>query len=65
MYDDDDYLIICFNFILLQKQYHVAKVSVTNRSANIAAVVARLEQDLQLLCLTGVEDALQVCVLFT
>ena len=46
-------------FAEFDKQYNVAKVSLSNRSENVAAVVARLEKDLQLLCLTGVEDALQ------
>lgn len=43
-----------------EKQYHVAKMTVTDRSEHMAAVVRRLETDLQLLCLTGVEDRLQV-----
>jgi magnesium-transporting ATPase (P-type) len=35
-------------------------VKVTDRAEHMAAVVKRLESDLQLLCLTGVEDRLQV-----
>jgi phospholipid-translocating ATPase len=42
-----------------QKQYHQASMTVTDRSEHMAAVVRRLENDLQLLCLTGVEDRLQ------
>ena len=43
-----------------EKAYHTAKMSITDRSVNMAAVVNRmLEKDLQLLCLTGVEDRLQ------
>uniref|UniRef100_A0A914DHL0 Phospholipid-transporting ATPase n=1 Tax=Acrobeloides nanus TaxID=290746 RepID=A0A914DHL0_9BILA len=42
-----------------EKQYHAAKMTVTDRSEHMAAVVRRLETDLQLLCLTGVEDRLQ------
>uniref|UniRef100_A0A914WKJ9 Phospholipid-transporting ATPase n=1 Tax=Plectus sambesii TaxID=2011161 RepID=A0A914WKJ9_9BILA len=42
-----------------EKQYHQAKVSVTDRSENMAAVLVRLERDLTLVCLTGVEDSLQ------
>uniref|UniRef100_A0A915E533 Phospholipid-transporting ATPase n=1 Tax=Ditylenchus dipsaci TaxID=166011 RepID=A0A915E533_9BILA len=42
-----------------EKQYHQAKMTVTDRSEHMASVVRRLETDLQLLCLTGVEDRLQ------
>uniref|UniRef100_A0A7E4VPP5 Phospholipid-transporting ATPase n=1 Tax=Panagrellus redivivus TaxID=6233 RepID=A0A7E4VPP5_PANRE len=42
-----------------EKQYHAAKMTVTDRSEHMAAVLRRLETDLQLLCLTGVEDRLQ------
>ncbi|CAI5439375.1 unnamed protein product [Caenorhabditis angaria] len=42
------------------RAYHAAKMSISDRSANMANVVNRmLEKDLQLLCLTGVEDRLQ------
>ena len=37
-------------------------MSVHERAAKIAAVVESLERDMQLLCLTGVEDKLQECV---
>lgn len=43
-----------------EKQYHQAKMIVTDRSEHMTSVVRRLEHDLQLLCLTGVEDRLQV-----
>lgn len=43
-----------------EKQYHQAKMVVTDRSEHMSTVVRRLEHDLQLLCLTGVEDRLQV-----
>lgn len=43
-----------------EKQFHAAKMKVTDRSEHMAHVVRRLETDLQLLCLTGVEDRLQV-----
>lgn len=40
--------------------YHAAKMSITNRTQNMANVVKNmLERDLQLICLTGVEDRLQ------
>uniref|UniRef100_A0A914PSB0 Phospholipid-transporting ATPase IIB n=1 Tax=Panagrolaimus davidi TaxID=227884 RepID=A0A914PSB0_9BILA len=42
-----------------EKQYHAAKMTTTDRNEHIAAVLRRLETDLQLLCLTGVEDRLQ------
>jgi phospholipid-translocating ATPase len=42
------------------EQFHLAKMSVNDRSERCAAVLRRLETDLQLLCLTGVEDRLQV-----
>ncbi|GMT29153.1 hypothetical protein PFISCL1PPCAC_20450, partial [Pristionchus fissidentatus] len=42
------------------RAYHAAKMTVSDRTDNMAAVVNRmLEKDLQLLCLTGVEDRLQ------
>lgn len=37
-----------------------AKMDVRDRTERMAAVVRRLESDLHLLCLTGVEDRLQV-----
>ncbi len=36
-----------------------AKLSVVNRAAQVAAVVESLERDMELLCVTGVEDRLQ------
>lgn len=48
------------------RAYHAAKMSISDRSQNMANVVNRmLERDLQLLCLTGVEDRLQdqVCII--
>jgi magnesium-transporting ATPase (P-type) len=44
------------------EQWHLAKMNVTERSEHCAAVLRRLETDLQLLCLTGVEDRLQVAL---
>ena len=47
------------------RAYHAAKMSISDRSQNMANVVNRmLERDLQLLCLTGVEDRLQDQVSF-
>lgn len=43
------------------RAYHTAKMSISDRSQNMQNCVNRmLEKDLQLLCLTGVEDRLQV-----
>ncbi|VDK63473.1 unnamed protein product [Onchocerca ochengi] len=42
-----------------EKHYHQAKMTVVDRSEHMAAVLRRLETDLQLICLTGVEDRLQ------
>ncbi|ELT89087.1 hypothetical protein CAPTEDRAFT_193806 [Capitella teleta] len=42
-----------------EMRYHQAKMSVSDRSAKVAAVVESLERDMELLCLTGVEDKLQ------
>ncbi|KAI6229029.1 Phospholipid-transporting ATPase [Aphelenchoides fujianensis] len=41
------------------RQYKEAKLDVRERTERMAAVVRRLETDLHLLCLTGVEDRLQ------
>ena len=43
---------------LLQSRYHQAKMSVQERAAKVAAVVESLERDMELLCVTGVEDKL-------
>lgn len=43
-----------------ERDYHQAKMEVVDRSEHMAAVLGRLETNLQLLCLTGVEDRLQV-----
>ena len=42
-----------------EQKYNAAKLSVTNRSAQVAAVIESLERDMELLCITGVEDKLQ------
>jgi len=48
------------NLVLLQKRYQQAKLSTTDRQAKVDMVVQSLERDLELLCVTGVEDQLQV-----
>ena len=42
-----------------EQRHNAAKLSVVNRSAQVAAVVESLERDMELLCVTGVEDKLQ------
>jgi len=42
-----------------EQRYQAAKLSVVNRSAQVAAVVESLQRDMVLLCVTGVEDKLQ------
>ena len=46
-------------FFYFQNRYHLAKMSVQERGAKVAAVVESLERDMELLCVTGVEDKLQ------
>ncbi|XP_014680758.1 PREDICTED: probable phospholipid-transporting ATPase IIB [Priapulus caudatus] len=43
-------------------RYHHAKVSVVNRAGHVQAVLEGLERDMELLCVTGVEDKLQTDV---
>ena len=42
-----------------EQRFQAAKLSVVNRSAQVAAVVESLQRDMSLLCVTGVEDKLQ------
>ncbi|XP_037068803.1 probable phospholipid-transporting ATPase IIB [Pollicipes pollicipes] len=42
-----------------EQRYTAAKLSVTDRAAKVSAVVESLEREMELLCLTGVEDRLQ------
>ncbi|XP_072426945.1 probable phospholipid-transporting ATPase IIB isoform X2 [Chiloscyllium punctatum] len=45
-----------------ENRYNQAKLSVHDRSLKVAAVVESLEREMELLCLTGVEDQLQADV---
>lgn len=45
-----------------QSRYTQAKLSLHDRTIKVAAVVESLERDMELLCLTGVEDQLQADV---
>ena len=40
-------------------RYHQAKMSIQERNSKMAAVIESLERDMELLCVTGVEDKLQ------
>lgn len=46
-------------YLEFETRYNQAKVSIQDRSARMTAVIETLERDLELLCLTGVEDKLQ------
>ena len=43
----------------VQNRYHQAKMSIQDRNAKVMAVQESLERDMELLCVTGVEDRLQ------
>lgn len=49
-------LISSFN---LQMKYHAAKMNTTDRNTMMCGVIESLEREMELLCLTGVEDRLQ------
>lgn len=51
-----------FRSCLLQARYVQAKLSVHDRSLKVATVIESLEMEMELLCLTGVEDQLQADV---
>ncbi|XP_064640226.1 probable phospholipid-transporting ATPase IIB isoform X2 [Lineus longissimus] len=42
-----------------ENRYHQAKLAIQERSSKVAQVIEGLEMDMELLCLTGVEDKLQ------
>lgn len=46
----------------MQSRYNQAKLSIHDRGLKVAAVVESLEREMELLCLTGVEDQLQADV---
>lgn len=46
----------------MQNRYSQAKLSIHDRALKVAAVVESLEREMELLCLTGVEDQLQADV---
>lgn len=56
------FLCFLFFFWLVQNRYNQAKLSIHDRALKVAAVVESLEREMELLCLTGVEDQLQADV---
>lgn len=50
--------LLCYS----QARYVQAKLSVHDRSLKVATVIESLEMEMELLCLTGVEDQLQMDV---
>ena len=46
-------------YVDFEQRYSNAKLAVLNRSAQVASVIESLERDMELLCVTGVEDRLQ------
>ena len=46
--------------VVKKGRYNEAKTSIKDRDANIQKAVESIETELELLCLTGVEDKLQV-----
>lgn len=48
--------------LCVQNRFNQAKLSIHDRNLKVAAVVESLEREMELLCLTGVEDQLQADV---
>ncbi|XP_068895257.1 probable phospholipid-transporting ATPase IIB isoform X2 [Tenebrio molitor] len=46
-------------YLDFESRYNAARLSVTDRVARVAQVVESLEREMELLCITGVEDKLQ------
>lgn len=53
---------LCTCSFCSQSRYSQAKLSIHDRTLKVAAVVESLEREMELLCLTGVEDQLQADV---
>lgn len=60
-YDQGLSLFILISYVF-QARYIQAKLSVHDRSLKVASVIESLEMEMELLCLTGVEDQLQTDV---
>lgn len=48
--------------LIFQSRLNSARLAVTGRAQRVATVVDTLEREMELLCVTGVEDKLQVNV---
>jgi len=46
-------------YVDFDSRYHQAKMSIQERNSKMSAIIESLERDMELLCLTGVEDKLQ------
>ncbi|XP_063217955.1 probable phospholipid-transporting ATPase IIB isoform X2 [Bacillus rossius redtenbacheri] len=46
-------------YLEFESRYNAARMSVSDRVARVAAVIESLEREMELLCVTGVEDRLQ------
>lgn len=56
------FVIFVLSPFFVQNRYNQAKLSIHDRTLKVAAVVESLEREMELLCLTGVEDQLQADV---
>lgn len=56
------FVILVLSPFFVQNRYNQAKLSIHDRTLKVAAVVESLEREMELLCLTGVEDQLQADV---
>lgn len=54
--------VLLLPWMCAQSRYSQAKLSIHDRALKVAAVVESLEREMELLCLTGVEDQLQTDV---
>lgn len=57
MYSCPCYL-LCLN-VVLQTRYNAARMAIADRGSRVSAVIESLEREMELLCVTGVEDKLQ------
>lgn len=52
-------IILNILYIFFQIKYDAARARMTDRSAHVAEVIEGIEREMELLCVTGVEDRLQ------
>lgn len=53
---------ISSNFLIIR--YHEAKTTIRDRDLNVQRAIESIENELELTCLTGVEDKLQVLFMY-